>query len=259
MYEFQTLVQDLDNDLVCMLESWECKNLRLKEVIQLDDYKTISNVYQRTGEGGRPAIIVNESRYHVQDLTNTVISIPYGVEVTWALLTPKQVTANSIVKKIAVASIYCKPDSRKKTLLLDHIAEAFHTLSSKYQSGLYFLMARDTNELKLDSILSLSPNLKQVVESPTRLNPPRILDPIITSLSIYYQKPICLPPLDNDPDKDGSPSDHLIVYMKPIDSMNNNPARKKVAVKFQGLRDKATGTVDTKADMGKHTQRRICT
>ena len=98
-------------------------------------------------------------------------------------------------------------------------------------------MAGDTNELKLDSILSLSPNLKQVVESPTRLNPPRILDPIITSLSIYYQKPICLPPLDNDPDKDGSPSDHLIVYMKPIDSMNNNPARKKVAVKFRPLTD----------------------
>jgi hypothetical protein len=235
--EFHTLVQDLDVDLVCMSESWERENLRLEEVIQLDNYQTISNVHQRTGKGGRPAIIVNESRYHVQNLTNTVISIPYGVEVTWALLTPKEVSANSIVKKIAVASIYCKPDSRKKTLLLDHIAEAFHTLSSKYQSGLYFLMAGDTNDLKLDSILSLSPTLKQVVESPTRLNPPRILDPIITSLSIFYQQPICLPPLDNDPDKDGSPSDHMIVYMKPIDSINNNPARKKVAVKFRPLTD----------------------
>ena len=69
---------------------------------------------------------MNESRYYVQNLTNTLISIPQGVEVTWALLTPKQVLANSVIKKIAVASIYCKPDSRKKTLLL---AETYHILS----------------------------------------------------------------------------------------------------------------------------------
>ena len=113
--EFHTLVTDLDADLVCMSESWEREHLTLDQVIHLDNYQIISNVHQRTGRGGSPAIIVNESRYYVQNLTNTVISIPQGVEVTWALLTPKQVSANSVVKKIAVASIYCKPDSRKKT------------------------------------------------------------------------------------------------------------------------------------------------
>ena len=143
------------------------------------------------------------------------------------MLTPRQVTANSTVKKIAVASIYCKPDSRKKTLLLDHIAETYHMLCSKYQSGLHFILAGDTNDLKLDSIMYLSPKFKQVVSSPTRMNPPQILDPIITTLAAFYQTPICLPPLDNDPDKNGSPSDHLIVYMKPIDSINNNPAKIK--------------------------------
>ena len=40
--EFHTLVQDLDADLVCMSESWERENLRLEEVIKLDNYKTIS-------------------------------------------------------------------------------------------------------------------------------------------------------------------------------------------------------------------------
>ena len=147
---------------------------------------------------------MNDSKYHVQNLTNNLI--PQRVEITWALLTPKQVSANSIVMKIVVASIYCKPDSRKKTLLLDHIAETYHTLCSKYQRGLYFLLAGDTNDLKLDSILNLSPNFKQLVDSPTRMNPPRILDPIITTLSVFYQKPICLPPLDPDPDKNESPS-----------------------------------------------------
>ena len=198
----------------------------LEQIIKLDNYKIISNVHQRTGKGGRPAFIVSENKYHVQNLTNSLISIPQGVEITWAMLTPKEISANSVVKKIAVASIYCKPDSRKKTLLLDHIAEVYHTLSSKYQNGLFFLLAGDTNDLKLDAILNLSPNFKQLVDSPTRMNPTRILDPIITTLSTFYQKPVCLPPLDNDPDKDGSPSEHLIVYMKPIESINSNPARK---------------------------------
>ena len=71
----------------------------LDQIINLDNYQIISNVHQRTGRGGRPAIIVNESRYYVQNLTNTLISIPQGVEVTWALLTPKQVSAKSVVKK----------------------------------------------------------------------------------------------------------------------------------------------------------------
>ena len=148
----------------------------------------ISNVHQRNGKGGWPALIINNSKYHVENLTNTMISIPWGVEITWAMLTPKQVTPRSIVKKIAVASIYSKPNSVKKTLLLDHIAESYHLLNSKYQSGLYFILAGDTNELKLDSILNLSPSLKQLVESPTRLNPDQILDPII-SISISIIRP----------------------------------------------------------------------
>ena len=47
--------------------------------------------------------------------------------------------------------------------------------------------------------------------------------------------PVCLPPLDNDPDKDGKHADHMIVYMKPVDSINNNPARRKKSVTFRPL------------------------
>ena len=233
--EFHSLVQELQVDLLFMSESWERENKTLDKIIKLDNYQVISNVHQRSGKGGRPALIINDSKYHVENLTNTLISIPWGVEITWALLTPKQVTPRSIIKKIAVASIYSKPNSVKKTKLLDHIAESYHLLNSKYQSGLFFILAGDTNELKLDSILNLSPTLKQLVDSPTRLNPDQILDPIITNLSKYYQTPVCLPPLDNDPDKDGSPSDHLMPFMKPIDCVNNNPARIKKVVTFRPL------------------------
>ena len=58
---------------------------------------------------------------------------------------------------------------------------------------------------------------------------------LFTTLSGYYQSPICLPPLDNDPDKNCSPSDHMIVFMKPIDSINNNPARKKKTGTYRPL------------------------
>ena len=241
--EFHTLVNELAVDLVFMSESWERENLHLDQIIDLDNYQVISNVYQRTGVGGRPALIINDKKYHVENLTNSLISIPYGVEITWAMLTPKQISPSSVIKKIAVASIYSKPDSRKKTLLLDHIAETYHMLNSKYLDGLHFILAGDTNDLKLDSILNLSPNLKQVVNCPTRKT--KMLDPIITTLSKYYQSPVCLPPLDSDPDKNGSPSDHMIVHMVPIDSVNNNPARKLKIVKYRPLPESGI------SDMGK--------
>ena len=231
--EFHTLVSELEVDLVCMSESWEREGLTLDQIITLENYQVISNVHQRTGMGGRPALVINDKKFSVQNLTNTLVNIPYGVEITWAILTPKQVYPSSVVKKIAVASIYSKPKSRKKTLLLDHIAETYHMLCSKYQHGLHFILAGDTNDLKLESILSLSPNLKQVVNSATRGT--KILDPIITTLSKFYQSPVCLPPLDNDPDKNGAPSDHKIVFMKPVNAINNNPARKVKMVKFRPL------------------------
>ena len=182
--------------------------------------------------GDQPLLPITKS-FFVQNITNTMVQIPYGVEIVWAILTPKNVSPTSTVKKIAVAAIYSKPNSKKKTALLDHIAETYHMLNSKYQSGLHFILAGDTNDLKLGPILSLSPTLRQVVGCATRKL--EMLDPIITSLAVYYQPPVCLPPLDNDPDKNGAPSDHMIVFMQPIDAINNNPARIKKTVNFRPL------------------------
>ena len=184
--EFVTFVKEEEVDLICMSESWEREELTLDEIIVIDDYDVISNVHQRVGKGGRPAIIVNKKQMLVENLTNTVVDIPWGVEVVWAALTPKNVTNASNIQKIIVASIYSKPNSRKKTVLLDHIAQVYSLLSSKYQKGLHWIICGDTNDLKLDSILHLNSKFKQVVRNPTRLNPPKILDPIITTLSGFY-------------------------------------------------------------------------
>ena len=127
------------------------------------------------------------------------------------------------IARIACAAIYSKPGSKHKSDLLDHISEAFHTLSARFGKGLHFCIAGDTNEL------NLHPSLVQVVTKPTRIDPKSgsevILDPIITTLSVYYQEPLCLEPLDADPDKDGKKSDHRIVLFKPINVINNKSAR----------------------------------
>ena len=89
---------------------------------------------------------------------------------------------------------------------------------------MHFILAGDTNRLNLKSILNISPKLKQLVSVPTRRNPDAILDTIITTLGMYYQSPVTLPPLDNDSNVSGKPSDHLIVLMKPINA--NEPKLK---------------------------------
>ena len=57
----------------------------------------------------------------------------------------------------------------------------------------------------------------------------------MTTLSCYYQTPVCLPPLDPDPDKDGTPSDHMMVEMRPISTFQNKSARQKRKVTFRPL------------------------
>ena len=153
----------------------------------------------------------------------------WGVEAVWCLLTPKEVSQDSKIQKIACAAIYSKPGSHHKSDLLDHISDAYTILNTKYGRGLHFCIAGDTNELKLDSILSLSPSLIQIVHKPTRIDPKTgseaLLDPVIMTLSQYYQEPECLDPLDSDPDKNGVKSDHRIVVVRPVNVINNKPAR----------------------------------
>ena len=219
--------------MIFLSESWERDYLPLNEIIKLEDHIVMSNVHQRTGMGGRPAIIANNKKFYVQNLTNTVVQIPWGVEAVWCVLTPKNITHDSKIQKIACCAIYSKPHSNRKTLLLDHISDAYNILSTKYGRGLHFCLAGDTNDLKLDSILSLSPSLIQIVKTWTRMNPPRILDPIIMTLSHLYQQPLCLEPLDADPDKNGVKSDHRIVISKPISVINNKCSRLTRTIKVR--------------------------
>ena len=98
-----------------MSESWEWEDKTLQDIVSLEDHVVISNVHQRRGVGGRPALIVNKNKFVVKSLTNTLIPVKWGVEAVWALLTPKNVNQTSNIKKIVCASIYSKPGSNRKS------------------------------------------------------------------------------------------------------------------------------------------------
>ena len=79
---------------------------------------------------------------------------------TWALLTPKLASKDSMIKKrIVLGAIYVKPNRRKKSATIDHIAQVYNTLKTKYGQGLHWIFAGDTNDLKIGPILGLNANL----------------------------------------------------------------------------------------------------
>ena len=137
------------------------------------------------------------------------------------------------LKQLRAVHIILNLSQDKKSLLLDHISEAYNTLSIKYGKGLHFVIGGDTNDLKLDSILSLDRKFVQVVQKWTRLNPPAILDPVMMTLSKYYQEPCCLEPLDPDPEKKGAQSEHRIVLILPINTIDNKSIRNTREIKVR--------------------------
>ena len=127
-------------------------------MLQLEDNRVISNVKQRDFKGGKPAILINEEKYHIKELCPEPITVPIGVEAVWALITHKQKDPRNKVKYIAISSIYYRgPKSTAKKELFDHMADTYHYLCSKYGSGIEFIIAGDTNRLNLSPILNLSP------------------------------------------------------------------------------------------------------
>ena len=103
-------------------------------------------------------------------------------------------------------------------------------MSSKFTNGLYFLICGDMNDLKLDPILNLSPQLKQIVDKPTRGS--AMLDPVITDLHSYYQKPLIEAPLQPDTD-DGEDSDHNMVLVKPLNNIESKIVIEKKSVEMR--------------------------
>ena len=231
--EFKTMMEQLDVGVCFISESWDRQSLGLEKIIDLEGHRVIKNVLQRSGKGGKPALVISERNFFIKELCPDVITVPQNIEAVWALLTPKGGGSKGEIRHIAVCSYYYTVKT-KRSDFIDHVSEAYNVLSAKYSPGLHFILAGDTNRLNMKSILNLSPNLSQEVKVPTRNNPDATLDTITSTLSKYYQSPFTLPPLDNDSTNSGKPSDHLIVVWKPINA-NEQTTRKYKQVTFRPL------------------------
>ena len=60
--ELQTLIEEEEADVTFVSESHEREDHKLEDQINLEDFEVISNVSQRKGKGGRPALIVNKNK-----------------------------------------------------------------------------------------------------------------------------------------------------------------------------------------------------
>ena len=73
-------------DLILASETWERKRKPLTKILSSDQYKIISYSREANRSGGGCAIFYNENRFEV---VNLEIEAPPGVEMVWALFTPK--------------------------------------------------------------------------------------------------------------------------------------------------------------------------
>ena len=84
-----TMINQYKLNIVGISESWERDNLRLTEIIQIENYKVITNVHQRSNRGGKPALVISEKKYYIKELCPNEITVPVEVEAVWVLLRPK--------------------------------------------------------------------------------------------------------------------------------------------------------------------------
>ena len=236
-----TFIKERNIDLCFISETWERQNQPLDKLFErLDNYVVVSNPFVRKGAGGKVAVIVNSAKFKVD---KPDIAIPWGVEAVITILTPVEVNNSSVVKRIAAVAFYSKPASRKKTVLLDFLAETYHFISAQYSGEIKWIFAGDKNELNISDVLNLSPELKQCVDQPTRLTPPAVIDVVITDLHPWYQRPVCEAALDVDEDAVGAPSDHLMVVMQPVSNFHNKKNRLKKHVEYRPLNELGYNTM----------------
>ena len=77
--EFQTYVTEEGIDVAFVSETWEKEKKPLPELIQLSTHTVISNVYQRRGVGGRPALVINHEKVNISRPVEGYVPLPWGV------------------------------------------------------------------------------------------------------------------------------------------------------------------------------------
>ena len=212
-------------------EVWEKANCKkqqfeLEKMFEMDGLKYISTP-RLSKRGGGAAIVANMRKFSLEKLP---IIIPHNLEVVWGLLRPKR--ENGAIREIIVAALYSPPHSKKNSKLLDHLLSTTHYLLSVYpRAGL--VIGGDKNDLKLSSLLSGIPRLRQIVTKYTHGR--KILDVLMTNMSPLYGEPEIVPAVPPDNPQVGVPSDHSTVVATPLTQDSVGRSRDYVARTYRPL------------------------
>ena len=232
--KWNNIAEDLqmrETDVMFLTEVWEKSENRkhqkaIEEMLELKGLKYVSTPRPGARRGGGTALISAEVNFR---LTKLNINIPHPLEACFSLLRPRNPTGN--LTKFICISFYSPPKSRSNKKLIEFLTSTVFQLRSEHpNSGL--IMGADINDLKLPSLLSYDPSLKQIVRKCTNKNRDKVLDCFITDLHSLLQEPTILPPIQVDSDKVGKDSDHMGVECIPRNHLvtKGSHLREKVEV-----------------------------
>ena len=136
------------------------KEEKVEKVLKIYDIKIIKNVYRRDRRGGKPIILVDESKYFITELSPNVSTLPIILEVTWVLITAKIKVVNSKIRHIVIVCLYYT-EKTKKCEILDHLSHSFKLLRTIYGEGMECIFLKDFNKINEKTILNLSKKFKE--------------------------------------------------------------------------------------------------
>ena len=79
--------------------------------------------------------------------------------------------------------------------MIEHMTLTLQSLLNTFPNA-GILISGDRNDLGIDRLLTIDPSLQQIVNKRTR--GPRVLDVILTNLSVFFEEPEIVPPIAVD-------------------------------------------------------------
>ena len=206
-----TDLTDRSCSLALLSEIWEKVDnkkhqYKIKELFEMWGLKYISTLRYGKRRGGGAAIIASAENFTITKLS---VKNPHKLEVVWGLL--KSNHFYSKISKIIVCSFYCPPNSKKKSVLIDHLTLTLQSLRTTFPAAAV-VISGDRNSLGMDKLLSIDSSLKQIVHNHTRGQ--KILTVLLTDVDKNYEEPKIVPPVSvDDPVNGGVP--RIIVGLLP--------------------------------------------
>ena len=230
-----TDILEREIDCAFLQEIWENEDnanhqFEIEKLLEIHGLQYMSTSRKPNSKGvayGGAAILVNLEKFQCEKIP---VQIPQSLEVVWALLRPKNVSAK--FKEIIVCSFYSPPNKRQNSKMADHVVGTLHMLATRYpDSGI--ILGADKNEMDISPILNCGLRLRNCVDQPTRQGV--VLDVILMNTFAYFNSAIIVPPIQPDDPVKGKPSDHSVPVCVPHTDRYNRPRRSYKTIKYRPL------------------------